>query len=65
MTSRRAIELAILRLRPCYWCGAQPGKPCRANKGRGRELVNCVHTTRQKASDPDPDPGPGPQAGGS
>lgn len=40
--------LAVDRVKPCPWCGAQAGKPCRAERGKGSELNWSVHTVRRK-----------------
>lgn len=48
MPSPLEIALAVDRVNPCSWCGAEPRKPCRANKGDGPELEHCVHPVRRK-----------------
>ena len=37
---------AIAKTRPCPHCHAQPGDACRAEAGRGPELVVFVHPAR-------------------
>lgn len=50
MPSQLQLALAVDRANPCPWCGAQPGKPCRADKGAGDELTHAVHPVRRKPS---------------
>lgn len=45
--------LAIMRAsgksRPCPWCHADVGQPCRADNGSGIELTHFVHPARLRS----------------
>ncbi|WP_142276782.1 zinc finger domain-containing protein [Mycobacterium persicum] len=42
---------------PCPFCGAEPSQPCRAHRGRGREL-DWPHSRRIQVASPPTPPGP-------
>ncbi len=45
-TPSLTIMRAAAKARPCPWCYADVGQPCRANRGDGPELTRYVHPMR-------------------
>jgi hypothetical protein len=54
MPSALDVMLAIGRTRPCPWCHAPAGKPCRSEHGKGAELTKSVHPIRRKPTEVTP-----------
>lgn len=50
-----AVMRATGKSRPCSWCGAETGKPCRAERGAGPELVHFVHPARLRNGRTEPE----------